>query len=57
MNKTLVAAIVRHTLSVLSGVAISQGYLSSEEWTSAIGGAAALFSVIWSVAQKRKVAQ
>jgi hypothetical protein len=52
--KSLIGGFLRHALTTLGGTLIADGYLTAQDSQLIIGGAMALFGVLWSAAQKFK---
>jgi len=54
MTQEQVSGIVRHVLSAVGGILIAKGLLTDGTWVELSGAGMALFSVIWSIAAKKK---
>ena len=53
MLKPIVVSFIRHGLTLGAGVLVARGYVDASGADSLIGAGLAVFSVIWSIAEKR----
>lgn len=53
MNYDVAAGILRHILTIGSGVLISKGYTDESTATAAVAGITAIFTIIWSIRSKK----
>lgn len=52
--KDTILGVIRHILTAAGGAAATQGHLTTDDVTTAVGAVVALVGVVWSVVAKRK---
>lgn len=56
MNKDQILGIIRHALTFVGGVLVTQGVLDDAAFTELFGAAMTLIGGVWSVIDKKKAA-
>jgi outer membrane lipoprotein SlyB len=57
IDATVIGAIVRAALQAAAGSAVASGVISGDDLTTAAGAITVLFSLAWSIWQKKRAAK